>query len=370
MNNSIYIGKILGIEIKIHYSWFIIFLLVVSTLSEFFSQTQGWSISVSIIIGAISALLIFASILSHEIAHSFIGIRNKVPIKSISLFVFGGVAQIGKEPSSPFVEFKMAISGPLFSLALAAVFWFLTKLPLGAYLPPLFAYLAITNFILVLFNLIPAFPLDGGRVFRSILWSGFKDLKRATFWASKISSGFAFLIIILGFLEILSKNYIGGIWLIFIGWFLIQAAEMSFRQVLVKQSLSKIKISEIMNREFKTLSPNKRLQDAKRDFFNFQQGGFPVVEKDKLVGIITVEDIRKVLEENLAIKKVKDVMTPISKLVTISPAGTAFDAVDKMTKYNIGRLPVVADGKLLGLVTRASLLFVLSLIEEGDHNIG
>lgn len=368
MNSNISLGKIFGIEIKIHYSWFIIFFLIIYTLTNYFSQTQNWSYSASFLAGILTAIFLFASILFHELTHSYVGIKNKTPIRSISLFVFGGVAQMTKEPPGPFAEFKMAISGPLFSLFLFILFWILSKLPLGTYLPVIFSYLSIMNLILVLFNLIPAFPLDGGRVFRSIAWSGFKDLKKATFWASRISQGIAFLIIFLGFIWIFEGNLIQGVWFIFIGWFLIQAAELSFKQVLIKDSLSKIPVSEIMNRDIKVISPEQNLQEVKTDFFNFQQGGFPVAEKGKILGIVTVEDIRKVLKEDLNRKKVKEVMTPASRLITIKPADSAYEALDKMTKYNIGRLPVVDDGKLLGLITRASLLFVLSLIEEGDHD--
>lgn len=357
------IGKILGIELRIHYSWFVIFLLVSFSLADQFQTVKNWPFSISFGLGLISSLLLFVSIFLHELTHSFFAQRAKIPIKSITLFVFGGVAQILKEPETPFVEFKISILGPFASLFLALLFFTFSRLPFGAYFQEVFFNLSSINLLLVGFNLIPAFPLDGGRIFRSILWALTKNLKKATRWSTLLSHFFAFLLILIGFIQIFRGNLIGGLWLSFIGWFLIQAAEISFRQVLIKETLSKIKVSEIMTKDLKTIEDDKTLDDCFSQFLYFGQSELFVCQKEEIIGIITLADLKKVPKEDWSKKIVASLMTPKSKFTSVSPSASAFSALRKMSQKQIEKLPVISKGKIVGLLTQACIILALRTME-------
>src|SRR3989337_386187 len=234
---TISLGRILGIPISLDPSWFLIFILLTWTLASSYFPTEfrNWSAAQYWIIGAITAILFFVSVLLHELGHSVVALRYKIPVRRITLFVFGGVAQIGAEPPSALSEFWIAIAGPVVSFALAASFYLLELAFAG--LAPLFAlakFLAFINGTLGVFNLIPAFPLDGGRVFRAIVWGITNNLLRATRIASAAGQIFAFLMIFYGIFLAFNDNIIGGIWLVFIGWFLNNAAEQSYRQTLLQ----------------------------------------------------------------------------------------------------------------------------------------
>lgn len=367
MKEAISLGKIFGIEIKIHSSWFIIFFLVTFSLFSYFSTFYHFPFYLSLPLGLFGALFLFASILSHELCHSLIAQKEKIPTKSITLFVFGGVAQITKEPETPFVEFKISIFGPLSSFSLSLFFWLLSLIPISIYFQAVFGYLALINLILGLFNLVPAFPLDGGRIFRSILWARFKNIKKATKIASSVSQVFAFLLIAFGFYQILTGNFIGGLWMIFIGWFLIEAASFSFRQVVIKNVLSKIKVAEIIKKEVKTVKKDENLEDLALYFLQYPFEGFMVKEGQKIKGIITLADLQKIERELWKKTKAEEVMTKVSRIISIKPANTAYEALSKMLRYDIDRLPVIDDGKLLGLVERASIISALSL--QGKENV-
>jgi Zn-dependent protease len=251
LTRSIPLGRILGIPIGLDYSWFLVFALVTWSLagSYFPEQYPGWSTGLYWTIGLATSLLFFASVLLHEFGHSVIALRNGIPVRSITLFIFGGVAQIGREPGSPGVEFRVAIAGPIVSLALAGLFgalgWF------GASLAPLAAlatYLAYINGSLALFNLIPGFPLDGGRVFRAIVWQVTHSFRRATEIAGGAGHLFAWLFIFWGVWQMFGGNFVGGLWIAFIGWFLENAATASVQQMTLERLLTGHTVGEIMMR--------------------------------------------------------------------------------------------------------------------------
>jgi Zn-dependent protease/predicted transcriptional regulator len=367
---SFTVGKILGIRIKIHFTWFLVFALIAWTLATFFlpefypglSTTSYW------ILGAISAFLLFASVLVHELAHSYVAIKRGMTVPSITLFLFGGVSELESEPPDPKTEARMSIVGPLTSFGIAgisAAAWFLViMLNLGAiFEAPLF-YMALINLLLGAFNLLPAFPLDGGRFLRAGIWYWKKDLISATKTATKIGKFFAFAIIGFGFFLILFGNFIGGLWLIFIGWFLRSGADQSLKQTIITQALSDVVIKDIMTKEVVTISPQITLTDATNEYFSvYKHGGFPVVQENNFVGIFTITDLKKVKssEQDRSQKTVQEVMTPRNKLVFLKPNESAADAFLKFSKHGVGRLPVLEEDKLVGIISRSDIFRIIKI---------
>ena len=363
MHNSFSLGKIKNIEIKIHYSWFLIFFLITWSLASFYfpSQYPGIGKFLYWLYSLIAAILLFASVLFHEMAHSLVGRKNHVMVKSITLFVFGGVAEMLTEPEKPDEEFKMAIAGPIASLVLAGAFWIISVSGVSLAISAIAHYLFLINAILVAFNLVPAFPLDGGRILRSILWVKYKDLNLATRYAVWVSRVCALILTLWGIKMFLTNDFIGGLWMILISWFLLQAAGASLKQCLMDQVLSPIKVEEIMEDNFRSISPKMPLSELSKAFLTYKQGGFPVIHDSKVFGIVTLEDLREIPHEKWEKVKVKKVMTGLEKLQTLKPKDSAYDAFLKLTNNDLGRLPVVDGGEVVGMVTRNSIILLLAV---------
>ncbi|MFZ5364494.1 MAG: CBS domain-containing protein [Patescibacteria group bacterium] len=363
MHNSFSLGRIKNIEIKIHYSWFLILFLIVWSLASFYfpQNYPGWTETAYWLSGGIAAFLLFLSVLLHELSHSLIGKRRNIIVKSITLFIFGGVAEMVSEPKKPADEFDMAIAGPVASIILAGIFWGISSFEIGVAGTAIASYLFLINVILAVFNLIPAFPLDGGRIFRSALWAKFKDIERATRRAVGVSRFIAFLFTLWGIKLLLENNFLSGLWVILISWFLLQAAGSSLRQQRMEEVLSRFNIGHIMEKDFKSVPPNMLLKDLAKAFLDYKQGGFPVEENDHLLGIITIEDLRKLPRTKWAKTKVGEIMTEAEKLLTLHPSDTAYDAFLKMANNEYGRLPVVENNKVVGLVTRNSIILLLAI---------
>jgi len=363
MHNSFSLGRIKNIEIKIHFSWFLILFLIVWSLADFYfpANYPGWSQMAYWISGGVAAFLLFVSVLLHEFSHSLIGQRKNIIVKSITLFVFGGVAEMVSEPKKPADEFDMAIAGPLASIVLAGVFWGIASFEIGVAGAAIANYLFLINAILAVFNLVPAFPLDGGRIFRSALWAKYKNIERATRRAVGVSRFIAFLFTLWGIKMLLENDFLSGFWIILISWFLLQAAGSSLKQQRMEEVLSRFNIGQIMEKDFKNVTPGTLLKDLAKDFLDYKQGGFPVEENDHLVGIITIEDLRRVPRTKWSKIKVSEIMTGAEKLLTLRPADTAYDAFLKMANNEFGRLPVVENNKVVGLVTRNSIILLLAV---------
>ena len=260
---NIPLGKVLGIPIALDYSWFLIFGLLTWMLagSYYPSEFKNWSPLLYWVMGAVTAILLFASVLLHELGHSVVAMRFKIPVRSITLFIFGGVAQIGAEPPSAMAEFLIAIAGPIVSLALAVIFSVLQ--PALAAIEPLWGvvkYLAYINFALVLFNLIPGFPLDGGRVLRAFVWAVTKNMRRATLIAANAGRFFGFLFIFAGVWRMFSGDFGGGLWIAFIGWFLDNAASAQVHQVVFQGLLAGHSVSQAMSTHCVTVPAELTLQ--------------------------------------------------------------------------------------------------------------
>lgn len=365
MDSSIKLGKVLGIPIRLHFTWFIIFALVTVSLSlQYFPvQYPHWSKVLSWVIGIFTSLLFFASVIAHELSHSLVSARNGIPVKSITLFIFGGVARISKEADKAGSEFKMAIAGPLSSLIIGGFFgliYLLTKnnaQPVAA----LSVWLFRINILLAVFNLIPGFPLDGGRVLRAILWRWTGNMIKATRIASWVGQGVAFAFILGGIVWWnITGDWFSGIWFAFIGWFLQNAASSSYKQVVMKDALQKFTARDALVTECDFVPPNLSLSRLVSDSV-LPRGRrcFVVTDEGKMRGMITLRNIRAVPQMQWDYTNVEKAMTPLSKLETASPEEDAGSLMERMDELDINQIPVVSDGNFLGLVTREGLLKVI-----------
>lgn len=384
------VGRIFGISVYIDWSWALIFLLVLWNLAvgvfpelhPFWSPAEVW------LTALVAALLFFASVLAHELAHSIVAKARGLPVSRITLFLFGGVSNIEREPASPETEFLMAIVGPLTSLILGVVFLFLAgvsmlasgglntgALGLLGRLGPvstLLLWLGPINILLGVFNLIPGFPLDGGRVLRSILWAVSHDLRRATRWASWVGQGVAWLLIVTGIAMIFGfqipffgTGLIGGIWLAFIGWFLNNAAIQSYRQVVMEDLLDGVPVSRLMRPTTQSVPPTMTVSQLIYDYvMNTDERAFPVLEGDRLLGLVSLVDVRQIPRDQWDKTTVAQAMTPIDKLTVASPREEATQALSDLANRDIRQIPVVQEGRLVGMLRRADVMRYLQLHTE------
>lgn len=375
MKNSFKLTTIFNIPIEINISWFIILGLVVFTLAKGWFPMENPELSEGAhwLMAIIAALLLFASLLAHELSHSVVAKRNRLPIHGITLFVFGGVAHMSKEPQSPAVEFKMAIAGPLMSFFLSASFFLLSRLFLLLNLPgaliSIANYLFILNLAIGIFNLIPGFPLDGGRIFRSILWYYYKDIKKATAIASAFGKGFAFFLIGIGFLNLFTGLIIAGIWFIFIGFFLYEAASVSYRQIIIKKMLSGVNVDHLMSKDIISVPANIKLNKLIDDyFFRYRHAAFPVIEDDVLLGLATLHNVKDVVRDKWPKTTAKDIMVPLGNKLIISKDAHATEAMGKMANNGVGRLLVIENSKMIGIISQKDImrLFKFKSEFEGD----
>lgn len=372
LTRSIPLGRILGIPLGLDYSWFLVFALVTWSLgsSYFPEQYPGWSAGLYWTIGLATSLLFFVSVILHELGHSVIALRNGIPVRSITLFIFGGVAQIGREPGSPGVEFRVAIAGPIVSFALAGLFGALGWL--GANLAPFAAlatYLAYINGSLGLFNLIPGFPLDGGRVFRAIVWKVTHSFRRATEIAGSAGHLFAWAFIFWGVWQMFGGNFAGGLWIAFIGWFLQNAATASVQQMTLERLLAGHTVGEIMTRECTTLAPEVTLEQLVHDhILKTGRRCFPVARAGRVEGLLTVHHVREIPRERWATTTAEQAMTPLARLRIARSSDGLGVAMQEMTQEGVNQLPVIdaVTGDLVGVLARDNVLtFVRTLAQIG-----
>ena len=354
MGNAFNLGKLFGIQVRLHYSWFIIFLLVTLSLVPNWSQSLSW------VIGIITSLLFFASVLAHELAHSLVGRANGIPIKSITLFIFGGVAQMTREATKASAELKMAAAGPVCSLAIGGLFgliWLFTK-DAAASVAEVTGWLAIINVTLAAFNLIPGFPLDGGRVFRSLMWRFSGNYQRSTRIATRLGQGVAYAFILGGILWMfLLRDWLSGLWLMLIGWFLQGTASMSYRQAQWREALHGLTASQMMTSEYVVVPPGITVSQLVREHV-LPRGYhlFLIAEGDRLRGILTMHNIKSVPQSKWDMTQVEQIMVPPERLKVASPDQDALSIAEKMDENEINQMPVVSEGRVMGLVTRDNLL--------------
>jgi len=368
--------KLLGFSVRIDMSWLIILAIVVWSLagSVFPEEYEGLHWSLYVAMGLGGAIGLFLSIVLHELSHSLVARRYGLPMKGITLFLFGGVAEMTDEPPSPKAEFFMAIAGPAFSFVFAAVCIGISVLGRAQGWPVvvtgIFQWLGLINAILAVFNLVPGFPLDGGRVLRSILWRVKKDFRAASRIAAQSGRIVGMILIGLGFLSLLFGNAFGGLWWILIGLFLRWAAQQSYQQVLVREALRGEPVRRFMSKEPVTAPASVSIQELVEDYiYEYHHKMFPVVEDGRLLGCITTRHVKNVPRDMWAQRQVGEVVSPCSDENTIAPNEDAMKVLSRMHETRSGRLMVVEDDKLVGILALKDLLKFLALkleLESGE----
>ncbi|MBD3791848.1 MAG: site-2 protease family protein [Campylobacterales bacterium] len=360
--------KLLGFSVSVDMSWGIILFLVVWSLAKgaFPAYYPNLSIQTYWIMGVFGALGLFLSIIIHEFSHSLIARKYGMDIKGITLFVFGGVAEMKDEPETPKIEFLMAIAGPIASLLLSLLFGALYQAAAAVGLPvPIVAilgYLGAINLLLAIFNMIPAFPTDGGRVLRSILWWIKGDIRWATRTASRISVIFAMFIIFIGFMHLIQGNVIGGVWWILIGSFLFSAANSSYQSLLIKQSFAGKSVKEYMNTDPVTVPSNITLQEFVEQYlYRYHYKMFPVTQEGRISGLITLNALKAVPQEKWPTMQVAQIMQKAAKANTLPATMSVHEAMLAMNESGISRMLVEAHGKITGIITLKDLLEFFTL---------
>jgi Zn-dependent protease/CBS domain-containing protein len=363
--------KLLGFEVKIDASWLIIAVLVTWSLAAglFPYLYPGMARETYWTMGVLGSLGLFASIVAHEFCHSLVARQVGIPMKGITLFIFGGVAEMGDEPPTARAEFMMAIVGPLSSMAIGAVFYLIYRGGQSAgwstAVNGVIYYIAYINGILAAFNLLPAFPLDGGRVLRSILWGAKGNLRWATRVSSTIGSAFGLGLIFLGILRFIGGEVIAGVWMFLIGMFLRNAAQMSYQQLLVRKALEGEPVRRFMTADPVTVPSSLTIEKLVEDYiYKYHHKMFPVMEGEKLVGCITTRQVKEIPREAWSRETVREAASPISAENTISAATDAVKALAMMNQSAASRLLVVEGGHLVGLVSLKDLLDFFSLKVE------
>jgi Zn-dependent protease len=376
-SRGIRIGKLNGIPIFLHTSWFLIFALITFSLANEFAdahpewtQTQHWGL------GLITALLFFGSVVFHEMSHSIVARHYRIPVASITLFFFGGVAQISRDPESAFQEFNIAAAGPASSLVLAGLFYAGSlAVPAGSMAATVTGWLAWINLTLAIFNLIPGFPMDGGRILRSIVWGLTKNYSKASRLSARTGQVIAAGMIGLGAWEALRAyqtggDVINGIWLAMIGWFLLSAAKQSYAQAETRTALEGLLVSDIMTAEPPTVGREISLEDYAREVNRSKRNSHLVVAHGQLVGMISTDALGRVPQDEWGSTSVQAAMTPRDKLLWTEPGESALKLLDRMRSVGMQQMPVIADGSVVGMVTRESILHALERHNQMAHPTG
>ncbi|WP_455364713.1 site-2 protease family protein [[Eubacterium] cellulosolvens] len=368
---SVRLGRIMGIPVRIHYTLWFVFILIAWSLAAGYMPQQypGLGVAAYWGIGIASAIILFASVLVHELSHSYIAKRNNLPIRRITLFFFGGVSEMTKEPQDPGVEVRMAAAGPLMSFLIAAVlggFWFVGNIiHAPVTITATLQYGAYINAVLGVFNLLPAFPVDGGRILRGSIWGRNLNFVRATVTATRVSEIISIVMIGVGLVIIIFGSFIEGIWIIFLGWFIKSGAETSLRQTLMGEALSGVTVDDIMTRDILTVPPGITVQKLVSDYFLVHRhGGYPVVEDGRTLGIITMQCVRSIPKDKRRTTTVKDAMIPCERTIMIKPKTSALDAMNTMAKENVGRVLITENSELLGILTRGDLMRTIRTRQE------
>lgn len=372
MDGSFRIGRLLGIEINVHWSWLFIFFLItwtfaVGALPVFF---EDWSPALYWGVGVFLALVFFLSILFHELSHSIMAIRFGIPVHNITLFVFGGFSALSKESESPREEFWVAIVGPLTSLGFGLLFaiGYLVFAPIDSGVAGVSAHLAIINTAIAIFNMVPGFPLDGGRVLRSIIWTANKNQLKATQLASQVGQGVAFVLMALGVAAFFFISIITGVWLFLIGNFLRTAAESSYRQLLVQTLLQGVPAERVAKRDFVEVAPDTTILELVEDHILRGRGrAYPVVASGDLIGLVTLTDTKNVPRDEWGRTRVQQAMTPRNRLKTVRPRDDLARVLQIMGESDINQVPLMEDGRIVGMVHRGDLIHYIQARQEvGD----
>jgi Zn-dependent protease/predicted transcriptional regulator len=359
LDPGIKVGKIFGIPIKIHLTWFIVFILLSFMLMGYFTEhIPELNQEQALVMGIVAAGFLFASVLFHELCHSLVARAHGIEMRGITLFFFGGMAEMAEEPKTPWAEATMALAGPLSSLALSAFFFLLlVKTSPGTLVSAIFKYVATINLILALFNLTPGFPLDGGRILRAVLWFTRGDLRSATLTASRAGKAVAVSLMVAGFILTLWLRRMDGFWLMLIGFVLFQMATSGYRGMLLRSTLQKATVNEVMS--LPTVAADTGMSvDTLVNEYLLPRGleAVPVVEDGVLVGIVSVEAVKKVPRSQWFATRVSEVMSNAVKNIVVEAQENLQSAWIKMEQSGVSHLPVAQNGRLVGLISRGAIM--------------
>lgn len=365
MSGTVTLLTVRGIPVRVHMSWLVVFGLIAWSLAAgyFPRQLPNLPLVTYWANGLLAAALLFVSVFLHELSHSIVAIRYGIPVSSITLHIFGGVSQLTREPDRPGAEWNMAIVGPLTSFAIAgalAVLYRLVDLPAPA--SAVTRYLMTMNALVGAFNLLPGFPLDGGRLLRAAVWKATGDLRRATRAAGQAGVGVALFLMAVGILQIIGGNFVGGLWLLLIGLFLRQAAEGSSRQQQVRQALSALTVRDVMTGPVIHVPadlPVARLVEEM--FWPHHVSSFPVIDGERVVGLVTVDQLKRVPRASWADTRVRELMRPLDETLQAAPADALWDAFEKLAGNGVGRLAVLDGGRLVGYLSIKDVTHVLAV---------
>ena len=367
---GIRIGRIFGIPIYLDLSWILIFGLITLFLAmQFRQQHPQWTTAEHWAVGILASALFFASVVFHELAHSVVAQRYKIKVLSITLFIFGGLARIGREPTKAIQEFNIAIAGPVASVFLAGFFYLLTLVsPSNQMLGALATYLYKSNGMLAAFNLLPGFPLDGGRIFRAMVWGATKDYTRATRVAGASGKIIAFGLIVIGVWSTFNKD-LSGIWLVLIGWFLLNAAQASVAQVTIRETLSGLRAADVMSRDVPTVPGNTSLEEYSNEVLRTGRRIHIVTMDDRLVGLMNVAALNRMPRDEWRVNSVQSVMVPRENILWASPEEPLQRLLERLIAADVNQMPVVSHGEegtanIIGMVTRDAILRVIQTRSE------
>lgn len=369
MQSQIKLGRIFGIEIGLHYSFLLIaFLIVFSLLSQFHASNPHWNDKVILAMALGTAFLFFVSLLLHELAHSLVATSNNLPVKEITLFALGGVSQIEKNPLSAKVEFWMAFVGPLVSAVIGAICLVIAKSIGHSTSNPWIAillWLGYINLTLAGFNMLPGYPLDGGRVLRALIWWKTGDADRATQLAARAGQAVALSFIALGILQFFGGAGVGGLWMAFIGWFLLQAARESYAQVGLAHALDGIRVADVMTRDCPTVDGWLNIENfVEHELLRTGRRCFMVVDKGEITGLVTPHEIKQIERARWPYTTMHDIMRPLADLKAVAPETPLMNALQSLGQYDLNQLPVIRNGHLEGVLSRSEVVTYLQTRAE------
>jgi Zn-dependent protease/CBS domain-containing protein len=366
--HTIPLGRILGIPVGLDYSWFLIFVLLTWTMAVGYypAEFKNWPVIQYWLLGAATAIMLFVSVLLHELGHSVVAMRYNIPVRSITLFIFGGVSQISTEPPSATAAFWISIAGPAVSFALAGLFGLLQPFFIGvAPLLALFKYLVYINVALGVFNLIPGFPLDGGGVFRAIVWGFNRNMRRATLIAANVGRFIAYLFIIFGVWQIIEGRFFDGMWIAFIGWFLESAAVAQVQQQMLERVLAGHNVSAAMRRDYTAVTPDTTLEQLVNDHI-LGSGLRSLVVKhgDKVAGLLTLHHIKRFARSEWPMVTADQAMIPAEQMKRVRPDTELWAALEEMDRDGVNQLPVMVDGQIQGMLSREDVIRYLRTLQD------
>jgi Zn-dependent protease len=369
MNGSIRIGTIRGIPLQISTSWLIVFVLFLWTFASSYypDRYEGWTSQAYFAAALVTVVLFFASIVVHELGHATIAARYGIRTRSITLLPIGGIAEIEREAQKPSEEFAIAIAGPVTSLLLGGLFFGLYYLlhPISVPLGGITAYLGLVNIFLGVFNLLPGYPMDGGRVLRAIVWGGTKSYSRGTRVAANVGSLVAYAFIFFGVTLLFRGQVANGVILAFTGWFILSSAQGSVQQLTLQRGLTGVSVDHVMTREFATVESATPLAQVVSDTMLAHNARSAAVEHyGRFVGFLTLADLMRAPQDQWATVRADAVMIPRGRLATAAPAEPALTALGRMQAGDYNQMPVVAGDEMVGLLTRNDVLRFLQLRES------